>query len=241
MGEKKIIGVCVTSIHKIAVHRLLTALGAEAEKHGYYLHIFAPFSDLYHGSKSDMAEQRIFELIHFDRFCALILFSEVIKYEPIQEELAKKGIEAGIPVLNIKGTLEYTCNIQYDAESSLADIIRHLISCHHCKRINFMAGAMGHPVSERRIEIYRSVLKENGYPVEEGRIGYGDFWRMPAREATKEFLASALPLPDAIVCANDAMGIAVCDYLAERGSMCLVTSLSPDWAACRNGSTTCPF
>lgn len=217
MGEKKIIGVCVTSIHKIAVHRLLTALGAEAERHGYCLHIFAPFSDLYHRSKSDMAEQRIFELIHFDRFCALIIFSEMIKYEPIQEGLAKKGIEAGIPVLNIKGTFDDTCNIRYDAESSLADIVRHLISCHHCRHINFMAGAVGNPVSERRIEIYRNVLGEFGYPVEEERIGYGDFWGMPAREAAKKFLASDLPMPDAIVCANDAMGIAVCDYLAERG------------------------
>lgn len=217
MGKKKIIGVCVTSIHKIAVHRLLTALGAEAEKQGYYLHIFAPFSDLYHRSKSDMAEQRIFELIHFDRFCALVIFSEMIKYEPIQEGLARKGIEAGIPVLNIKGTFDDTCNIQYDAEASLADIIQHLITCHHCKRINFMAGAKGNPVSERRMEVYKNVLRENGYPVEEGRIGYGDFWRMPAREATREFLASNLPMPDAIVCANDAMGIAVCDYLTERG------------------------
>ena len=217
MGEKKIIGVCVTSIHKIAVHRLLTALGAAAEKHGYFLHIFAPFSDLYHRSKSDMAEQKIFELIHFDRISALIIFSEMIKYEPIQEALAKKGMEAGIPILNIKGTLDDTCNVKYDAESSLVDIIRHLIDCHHCKHINFMAGTAGNPVSEKRVGIYRKVLEEYGYSVEEGRIGYGDFWGVPARAAAEKFLASDLPMPDAIVCANDAMGIAVCDYLAERG------------------------
>lgn len=216
-GEKKIIGVCVTSIHKIAVHRLLTALGTEAEKHGYSLHIFAPFSDLYYNSKSDKAEQKIFDLIPFDRICALVIFSEMIKYMPIQEFLVKRGREANIPVLAIKGTLEHCSNIQYDAETSLADIIRHLIEHHHCKHINFMAGVEGNPVSEKRIEIYRNVLAEYNYPIEEERIGYGDFWGKPARQATQKFLSSASPAPDAIVCANDAMGIAVCDYLSEQG------------------------
>lgn len=217
MGEKKIIGVCVTSIHKIAVHRLLTALGAEAEKHGYSLHIFAPFSDLYYNSKSDIAEQQIFNLIPFDRICALIIFSEMIKNVSIQEALAQKGREVHIPVITIKGNLDSCSNMQYDAESSLADIIRHLIEKHHCKRINFMAGLEGNSVSERRIAVYRKVLTEYHYPIEEERIGYGDFWGIPARQATKKFLASSLPAPDAIVCANDAMGMAVCDYLAEQG------------------------
>lgn len=217
MKKKKIIGVCVTSIHKITVHRLLTALGNEAEKHGYSLHIFAPFSDLYYNSKSDIAEQKVFDLIPFDKICALIIFSEMIKYMPVQEDLVKKGIEADIPILAIKGTMENCSNIQYDAESSLADIIRHLIEHHHCKHINFMAGTEGNPVSESRIKIYREVLAEYNYPIEEERIGYGNFWGVPAIEATKKFLAADCPTPDAIVCANDAMGIAVCDYLGKQG------------------------
>lgn len=217
MEKQKIIGVCVTSIHKITIHKLLAALGAEAEKYGYSLHIFAPFSDLYHGSKSDIAEQKIFDLVPFDRICALILFSEIIKSEQVLKTLARKGLEAEIPVLNIKGTFEDTCNIRYDAESALADIIRHVIEHHHCRHINFMAGIQGNSVSEKRIKIYRDVMAEYGYPVEEDRIGYGEFWTVPARKATQKFLDSQLPVPDAIVCANDAMGIAVCDYLAEKG------------------------
>lgn len=217
MGEKKLIGVCVTGIHKIATHRLLTALGTEAGQHGYSLHIFAPFSDLYHKSKSDIAEQKIFNLIPYDRICALIIFSEAIKSDAVQDILIRKGIDANIPVLNIKGTSDGTYNVSYDAESALADIIRHVIEQHHCKHINFMAGTRGNTVSENRINIYRNVMEEYGYPVEEDRIGYGDFWTMPARKATQQFLDSPSPTPDAIICANDAMGLAVCDYLAEQG------------------------
>lgn len=217
MGEKKLIGVCVTSIHQIAIHRLLASLGAEAEKQGYSLHIFAPFSDLYHKSRSDIAEQKIFELIPYDRICALIIFSEMIKSEAIQEALIKEGLKVNIPIINIKGNTASTSNVRYDAESALADIIRHVIEHHHCKHINFMAGTPYNPVSEKRLAIYRSIMTEYGYPVQEDRIGYGQFWSIPAREATQKFLASNQPAPDAIICANDAMGIAVCDYLKEQG------------------------
>ena len=216
MGEKKLIGVCVTSIHQIAIHRLLTSLGTEAEKHGYSLHIFAPFSDLYHKSRSDIAEQKIFELIPYDRICALVIFSEMIKSETIQESLIKKGLEANIPVINIKGNSAGTSNVRYDAESALADIIRHVIEHHHCKHINFMAGTPGNPVSERRLAIYKNIMTEYGYSIEEERIGYGEFWGIPARKAAQKFLEANQPLPDAIICANDAMGIAVCDYLKEQ-------------------------
>lgn len=217
MGDKKIIGVCVTSIHIISVHRLLTALSAEAEKLGYFLYIFAPFSDLYHKSKSDKAEKKVFDLIPFDRICGLIIFSEMIKDDAVQEELAERAHNANIPILALKGTLEHCCNIQYDVESSLTQIIHHLIEHHHCKHINFMAGLKGHPVSEKRIAIYRDVMSKCGLPVEEERIDYGEFWGVPARAATDRFLASELPRPDAIVCANDAMGIAVADHLTEQG------------------------
>lgn len=217
MGEKKLIGVCVTSIHQIAIHRLLASLGAEAEKHGYSLHIFAPFSDLYHKSRSDIAEQKVFELIPYDRICALIIFSEMIKSEMIQESLIKKGLEVNIPIISIKGNSASASNVRYDAESALADIIRHVIEHHHCKHINFMAGTPGNPVSEKRLAIYRNVLEEYGYPIEESRIGYGEFWTMPAKKAAQRFLESNQPTPDAIVCANDAMGLAVCDYLSEQG------------------------
>lgn len=217
MGENKLIGVCVTSIHQIVIQRLLTSLGSEAEKHGYSLHIFAPFSDLFHKSRSDFAEQKIFDLIPYDRICALIIFSEMIKSESIQEMLVKKGLEANIPVINIKGNAANTSNVRYDADSALADLIRHVIEHHHCKHINFMAGVPNNPVSERRLAIYRKIMAEYGYSVEENQIGYGDFWGIPAREATRKFLTSKQPTPDAIICANDAMGIAVCDYLTEQG------------------------
>ena len=39
MFKKNVIGICVTSIHKPSVHRILAALSEEAGRRGYYIHI----------------------------------------------------------------------------------------------------------------------------------------------------------------------------------------------------------
>lgn len=217
MTERKKIAICVTSIHQRSVHRMMAELGSEAAKRGYDVQIFASLSDLYYHTENEQAQSRVFDLIPYDEICALILFSETIKDDKLREKLAECAKKRGIPVFSHKQAMSGCYYFYYDSENALADILRHLIDIHHCKKINFISGLKGNEIAERRTQVYRDVLKEYGYPVEEERIGYGDFWGEPAKAATETFLASGLPLPEAIVCANDAMAIGVTDYLAEKG------------------------
>ena len=80
-----------------------------------------------------------------------------------------------------------------------------------------LAGFEGQPLSEERIRAYKKVLQENGIPFEQERLKYGDFWDRPTRVAMKEFLEDGKELPEAIVCANDAMAITACSVLNEKG------------------------
>ena len=217
MTERKKIAICVTSIHQRSVHRMMAELGSEAAKRGYDVQIFATLSDLYYHTENEQAQSRIFELIPYDEICALILFSETIKDDKLREKLAEHAKERGIPVFSHKQAMSGCYHFYYDSENALADILRHLIDTHHCKRINFISGLKGNEIAEGRTQVYRKVLEEYGYPVEEERIGYGDFWGEPAKAVTETFLTSGLPLPEAIVCANDSMAIGVTDYLAEKG------------------------
>lgn len=215
--SQKIIGVCVTSIHIISVHQLLTAIGKEANKRGYRLQIWAPFSDLYYNNQNDHAQEKIFEYIPYQELSGLILFTEQIRNSRVVKQITAKAKQHHIPVISLKHPVTGCFNVTYDSENSLGLIIEHLIQVHHCQKINFIAGLRENPVSIHRIATYKKVLTAHHIPVEEERIGYGDFWSGPAIKATEHFLKSSLPLPDAIVCANDAMAIAVCDCLAEHG------------------------
>ena len=214
---QKIIGVCVTSIHVISVHQLLASIGNEAQARGYRLQIWAPFSDLYHKDMNDQAQKKIFDLIPYDELSGLILFSEQIKDDDVTAQIIAQANQHNIPIVSLKQSKEGCFSITYDSEKAIGHIIRHLIQMHHCKKINFMAGWPDNPISLRREAIYKEILTTYHIPIEEERIGYGNFWAVPAIEETERFLESSLPLPDAIVCANDAMAIAVCECLAEHG------------------------
>ena len=217
MHKRKRIAVAVTSIHQKSIVRMLKSLGDEVAARGYELQIFATFSDLYQHSKNDIAQQQIFDIIPFEKISGLIIFSETIKNQEVLLNIAEKSRLHGIPTVSLKYPVPGCFNVSYDSEHALAGIIRHLIEVHHCQKINFITGLKGNDIAERRTDVYRQVLSEYNIPVEDERIAYGDFWDKPARQAMQRFLDSELPFPDAVVCANDSMGIAVCDYLKSKG------------------------
>lgn len=216
MEKLRIIGVCVTSIHQLEIQRMLIQLSVQAEKRGYHLQIFAPFCDFYHHSPSDRGERHIFEFIPYEDLDGLIIFNALIKDETISKELADRGKEQGIPVISVKAPIEGCCNIRYDVTIALQEMICHLIEKHHCQNIHFMAGLAGNNISEERIQIYKTTLENYHQEVVDSHIHYGDFWFGPSIAATEKILSAEEPLPDAIVCANDAMALAVCDCLAKH-------------------------
>ena len=99
----------------------------------------------------------------------------------------------------------------------LKKIVRHVVEDHGCKKINFVAGVKDNAFSDERINCFKKVLAENNIEFEPQRLGYRDFWGDPARKVAEQFLKSELPLPDAIICCNDAMAISVCQVLRKNG------------------------
>ena len=61
------------------------------------------------------------------------------------------------------------------------------------------------------------MLKEHGIAFDEKWFGYGDFYAFPTKALMERFLAEPEGLPEAIVCINDSMAIAVCEVLSDHG------------------------
>ena len=95
-------------------------------------------------------------------------------------------------------------------------MVRNMIEVHHLTKLHFMAGMKNNAFSDHRLEVFKQVLKENGLPFNDSMVSYGDFWSGPAEEATEKLVASG-KLPEAIICANDKMAIAVCGVLNRHG------------------------
>lgn len=221
MSQKKerYIAVCAAGVDEEYNDVFLHAFSDYAKKFHFKCLFFYSFSPLYDMVTHDKGEKNIYELINYDLIDGLVILSQTIKTASCIEEVIERTRKKGIPIISIDSPLSFEgCyHIRFDYEKSMKDMITHLIEVHHAERINFIAGIKGNEYSEQRLEAYRKTLCAHNIPVEEERIGYGDFWFGPTRKVIERFLACDLPFPQAIVCANDSMAITAYDCLIEAG------------------------
>lgn len=188
----------------------------ECEKSGYLMLVFGFSETSFLDRDSNNCEIKLIELAGFLDLKAIIMHLEFIKSDSLIEAIMALGKKKGIPVIALERFTPGCINITMRYRHGFADMVRHVIDVHGCRRINMIAGLEGDHFSDDRITAYKQVLEEKGIPFEEKRLAYGNFWDRPARAAARRFLESG-DIPEAIVCANDNMAIAVCDEVEKHG------------------------
>lgn len=215
--EMRVIGICLGLLARNSQIERLVDIYDELQKAGFYVLIFSTFGDLSKDVKYVKGEGSIFSLINYDILEALLVCTESIKNEDILQGMMDSCKERDIPFVSLDTCLDGCYNVVSDNKDALYQMVLHVIDKHNCKTINMISGTRGNAYSEERVEAYRQALADRGIPYEEERVGWGKFWEGPTREVMEEFLAEGKELPDAIVCANDAMAMAACECLAQKG------------------------
>lgn len=221
----KTIAICAAGISNDYNNMFLKAFHKYADVYNFRLLYFYSFSNLYQGDSHDKGEANIFELINHSAIDGLILLHETFKdrfnnlgnRKPVADTIIEKAHQHGVPVVCIDHHVDGCYNISFNYDKAMEEIITHFVEHHHFTRINFVAGIKGNEFSEHRLNIFRRIMAEHNIPLEEERIGYGEFWSDPTNKVMDDFLASDLPMPEAIVCANDTMAITVYQRLVEAG------------------------
>lgn len=214
--QKKMIGVCGACLFNQQPIQFIQQLHQECKKQGYRIAALSFASDIYDNADA-FGNLDFVKLIKHLPLCGMIILTETISNKQVLSKILNICREKKIPVFSVSQELEDCYNMVYKNSDGFEQIVRHVIQVHGCKKINMLAGPKDLPISEERIAAYKKVLLENNIPIEDARIDYGNFWEKPAKEAVNRFLQSSIPLPDAIVCANDSMAVAACSVLRQHG------------------------
>lgn len=215
--EKKVVALCTAGLEEKFHMKLVKRVIHELQNAGHYVLVFGSDSDLYRMNDSDKGDASIYCLLSFRYIDMVLLFSETIKKDDVLIDIIESASRAKVPVMSIGREMPGCYNVLYDMDSTFEQLVRHIVEYHQMREVNFIAGIKDNAISERRLEIYKKVLDDNDILFEEDRIGYGDFWDGPTREVMAEFMHPSRVPPEAIICANDSMALAVCDYLKEHG------------------------
>lgn len=207
----------VTNHYQEQVCKTITS---HAESRGYNVAFFSHFTCYGIDTRNGLAEANIIHLVPYEQFDGFILCHDTFSNEQAAEQMFEYiEQKTSAPVVTLRRQYkEYACVLAENA-GFIRNMVNHFVDIHGFDRIAFMSGPADHPDAQKRLEDYREGLEDRGIAYREELVFWGDFWRKKAKEAVRYFTKELPELPQAIICANDYMAIALCNELLFQGIM----------------------
>lgn len=219
MKDRKRIAVLMNGVsYKAYSHPVLEGILSQAFALNYDVAVFSPFMS--HDNQTDyqLGENRIFDLVNFDMFDAVIyvpcsFYTDVVR-EPLEKLIQER---CHIPVVALESDKpEYHC-IMMDDEQAFECMTDHLIEVHGLTKIACLTGFKDNLQAEARLQGYKTSMKKHGLEIPEEFVIYGDFWKFKAVEVADQIADGTLSKPEAIVCCGDMVAVTLCNRLVEHG------------------------
>ncbi|MGN0597895.1 MAG: GGDEF domain-containing protein [Ruminiclostridium sp.] len=216
IGKYKIIAFCTCRIQDGECHELIDELNKRLLPHNFRLSVYNCNSKPGESDFTQSAQGAVFSLIDPTVCDAVVIHSYRFDNHSFCLNLSKHFREMGLPVISLDEKLPGCINIEYKHEYGFAEVVSHLVNYHGYKIFHMIAGTKDNYYSDKRIKAFKMVLESSGLPFDSSMVSYGDFWSMPAINAVQR-LIDENRLPQAFVCANDHMAVAVSYYLQSKG------------------------
>ncbi len=216
--KKKKIGVFMGVITSNFSSRVSRAISERAKENGYEVYYFTTFNSYGDNYLYGEGESQIFTLPDYDSFDGIIIAPDTLMLADNAESPVDRLRKVSCPVVSLRAKTEGVYNVLVDESNSMERMIRHFLDTHQFRDVCYMTGRMEMEDAVQRFECYKRVMADYGIPVTDKMVFYGDYWKNKGKEAVDHFLeARGGNYPEAIVCANDYMAIAVCMELENRG------------------------
>lgn len=217
MRKRKLIGFFGSMLTSRYRRNLSRAFNIAAEELNVDIIYFNTYGRI--GSSNGISEDYemgLIDYIDLDQFDGIVFDGEGYNVDGMSDRVERKLHGAKCPVVSISNYVEGFYNIDFDNAGGQRIMVEHFIEKHHFTKIAYMSGYLTHPDAQVRLEEFRAVMKEHGLPEDGVGIFEGDFWYNMGGQAADYFLALT-ERPEAIVCANDYMAIALINALRKRG------------------------
>lgn len=218
LGKVINIAVFVAGLDEEYQSNIIIGMNDFARRNNMNISYFAAFGGMIDSKLYDIGEYSIYSLANLEKFDGAILMTNTINDYEARNRIISRIKESGIPavVFDCNEFSEFY-NISINNTVAMREIVRHIIQEHGAKVINYISGPMYNPEAVERLQAFREVMAENNLEVDEDRIYYGEFRTFDGRDAIEEYMKSGLPLPDAFICANDAMALTAVSALEKYG------------------------
>lgn len=217
-NRKRLAVIMATVMYQAYQHPLLAGIIEQAFALNYDVCIFSPFMNYDYNSDYYFGENRIFDLIPYDQFDAVLYAPCSFTTDYMRTTLEEKlDTRCHIPIIGIESNDPRYHNVLMDDCNAFARVTDHLIEQHHVRKIYCLTGFKDNWQAEQRQLGYRKSMERHGLPVPDGYVIYGDFWKTAALELAERLVSQEIEMPEAIVCCCDTVALTLTNRLIELG------------------------
>lgn len=224
MNEQKspVIAVVTALANGYTEKELLRGLISENKEHGYKTAVLSNIYNMSQVNEEMLCEQRIYDLACSEQISGIILFCESFVESSVRQRIAAVLKGTKVPMIGVGARIEEFEDLDMtllntSEEDDIYELTSHLIEVHSFTDIVMLTGMEGAEPSVNRAEGYFRALRDHGIEPDESKVYYGDFWLNSGEVLAGCFLSGELPMPQAVVCANDMMAYGMLRCFSENG------------------------
>ena len=197
---------------------IISGINQYAREHRINISYFAAFGGMVDSKRFDIGEYSIYSLTDFAQFDGALIITNTFGDGKIRGRIMERVRNSGIRAVVFE-TKDYPDfhDISIDNYTVMKSLVNHVIREHGAKVLNFVSGPLANPEGRARYNAFLSAMRDNHLKIEEARIYPGTFRSYDGIRAVEDFVASGLPMPDAIICSNDSMALTVISSLEKLG------------------------
>ena len=216
-NKRKTIGIFLERAGSEFQNYLCQGVLTKAEELGYNVAVFSSYGNYGQNDRYFVGDQYLWDLPPYEELSGVILALDTMEEKESRQKVMDCIRErCHCPVVSIRELLVGANNLLVDNTTCMEGLIDHFVKDHGMKHLCFMTGPKDHWDAKERMECFLRKMKEYGLPVGEYQCFWGDFWKNKGKEACDWFFQGE-EKPEAIICANDYMAMAVASELIRRG------------------------
>ncbi len=206
---KKRIAVLANGWNSENLSNFMMGISEAVKKESTDFFVFLSYASYGFAEDARVTEGLIYDLPDLSSFDGIIIFGPGLNFQDVIDRIQKYADEAGVPVISIglkhKGHY-YIGAGNYGGMRKLAD---HMIEVHNARNMLFIAGSKENDDSNERLKAVKDSCKEHGIKFSKKNVIYSNWEQGVAIDYINNTYKTPEEFPDAFICANDPLAIAV--------------------------------
>ncbi len=209
------IAVLIPAVYDALDKEFLTGVHTAAKQIGFDTLVFTSVA-AENADSYTSGENNIYNLPFLTDVDGIIMAANRFHDEKLKADILSQLEKSKTPCVVVEEKHDKIKGVFLDQKKSIYNLTDHLLVWHGYRNVLCLTGPEDNYEAQIRAEGFISAMEDNGIDWR-GRIIYGDFWRYTAASLAEKIASGEMKCPEAVVCTNDIMAVALCQELQKHG------------------------